>query len=80
VTKPATWSPSAQAALDRLKGKIFATTTEAGAVLRYDHRTIRKAIEAGEIPATRVGAQWRIPVSWIKEQARLGSDGSAGAA
>jgi hypothetical protein len=30
VTKPVTWSPSAQAALDRLQGKLFCTTTEAG--------------------------------------------------
>lgn len=77
MTKPVTWSPSAQAAMDRLKGKLFATTTEASAVLRYDHRTIRKAIEAGEIPAVRVGSTWRIPTAWIREQARLGGGTAA---
>jgi excisionase family DNA binding protein len=80
MTAPTTWSPSAQAALDRIKDKLFCTTTEAGAVLRYDHRTIRKAIEAGEIPAVRAGATYRIPVSWILEQPGLGADGGGRAA
>jgi excisionase family DNA binding protein len=74
MTKPVTWSPSAQSALDRIRGKLFATTTEAGAVLRYDHRTIRKGIEAGEIPAVRMGTTWRIPVEWIRRQAGLGGE------
>jgi excisionase family DNA binding protein len=77
VTKPVTWNPSAQAALDRLKGKLFATTTEAAAVLRYDHRTIRKAIEEGTIPAVRAGSTFRIPTAWIREQAQVGSDGGS---
>jgi excisionase family DNA binding protein len=72
-TAPITWSPSAEEALGRLKGKLFATTREAGAVLRYDLRTIRKAIEEGEIPAVRAGATYRIPVAWIIERAGLGS-------
>jgi excisionase family DNA binding protein len=82
MTAPVTWSPDAKAALQRLQGRLFATVTEVSAILSYDMqgRTVRKAIEAGEIPATRVGAQWRIPVAWIREQARLGTDGSAGAA
>jgi excisionase family DNA binding protein len=80
VTKPVTWSPSAQAALERLKGKLFATTTECAEVLRYDARTLRKAIEAGEIPAVRAGSTYRVPVSWIMEQARLGADGGGDAA
>jgi len=75
MTKPVTWSPSAQAALDRIRDKLFCTTTEVGAVLRYDHRTVRKAIEEGDIPAVRVGSTYRIPVSWVLEQARLGADG-----
>ena len=77
MTKPTTWSPSAQEALDRLKGKLFATTTETGLVLRYDHRTIRKAIEAGEIPAVKAGSTYRIRVAWIMEQAGLDGDAVA---
>jgi excisionase family DNA binding protein len=77
---PVTWTPSAAEALKRLQGRLFATTTEAAAILHHDPRTIRKAIDAGEIPSVRVGATRRIPVSWITEQARLDADGSAGAA
>lgn len=80
MTKPVTWNPSAQAALDRLRDKLFATTTEAGAVLRYDHRTIRKAIEAGEIPAVRVGSTWRVPTAWLLREAGVGTSGGGTAA
>jgi excisionase family DNA binding protein len=73
MTRPVTWSLSAQAALERLDGKLFATTTEAGAVLNYDPRTVRAAIEAGEIPSVRAGSTYRVPVAWIREQVRLGS-------
>jgi excisionase family DNA binding protein len=52
-------------------GRLFATVPEFAKVSGYDMRTIRKGIEAGEIPATRVGANWRIPVAWIREQAML---------
>lgn len=61
-------------------GRLFATVPEFVRVSGYDQRTVRKGIESGEIPAIRVGVTWRIPVAWIREQARLGADGSAGAA
>jgi excisionase family DNA binding protein len=73
MTAPVTWSPSAQAALDRLKDKLFATTTECAAVLRYDARTLRKAIEEGSIPAVKAGSTYRIPTAWLRQQA--GMDG-----
>ena len=73
MTKPTTWEPSSQAALERLADKLFATTTEVGAVLRYNHRTVRKAIEAGEIPAVKFGSTWRIPTEWLRRQASLGT-------
>ena len=73
MTRPTTWSPSAQEALSRLNGQLFATTTEAGAVLRYNHRTVRAAITAGQIPAVRFGSTWRIPTAWLREQAQLGA-------
>jgi excisionase family DNA binding protein len=75
-TAPVTWTPSAQAALKRLDGRIFATVTEAGAVLRYDHRTVRAAIGRGEIPAIKHGKTWRIPVAWLLKVAALGTDES----
>lgn len=76
MPEPVTWTPSAAEALKRLEGRLFATTTEAAAILRYDARTLRKAIDAGEIPCVRAGATRRIPVSWLTEQARLGASGS----
>jgi excisionase family DNA binding protein len=63
-------------------GRLFLSVPELSALLGYDRlgRTVRKGIEAGEIPATRVGATWRIPVAWIREQARLDATGGADAA
>lgn len=80
MPEPITWTPSAEEALKRLKGRLFATTTETAAILHHDPRTIRKAIDAGEIPSVRVGATHRVPVAWITEQARLGADGGGDAA
>jgi excisionase family DNA binding protein len=77
MTKPNTWYPSAETALERLRDRLFATTTECGAVLRYDHRTIRKGILSGEIPAVRVGSTFRIPTKWIREQVGLPGGGDA---
>jgi excisionase family DNA binding protein len=77
MTAPVTWTPTAQAALDRIRGRLFATTTECAAVLRYDARTLRRAIEAGEIPAVRAGSTYRVPVAWILTQAGLGGGDAA---
>jgi excisionase family DNA binding protein len=73
MSAPVTWRPSAREALDRVKTKLFASSTEAAAILGVDPRTLRFAIERGEIPATRTGNIWRVPVSWLREQARLGA-------
>ena len=77
MTAPITWTPSAREALKRLENKLFADTTEAAAILDVDPRTLRAAIERGEIPATRAGANWRVPVAWLREQARLSADDAA---
>jgi excisionase family DNA binding protein len=63
-------------------GRLFVSVPEASAILGLDRegRTVRKAIEAGEIPAVRVGPQWRIPVAWIREQARLSAAAAGGPA
>jgi excisionase family DNA binding protein len=63
--------PRSQAATAVLDGKLFADVPETAAVLRYDQRTVRRAIEAGDIPAVRAGGRWRIPTSWLREQAGL---------
>lgn len=77
---PRTWVPTAAEALKRIDGKLFATTTEAAAILGYDPRTLRKAIEAGEIPAVRGGNAYRIPTAWIREKALIASAGGGHAA
>lgn len=58
-----------ESALKRLDGKLFANLSEASRALRYDRRTIQKAIDAGEIPAVKVGSTCRIPTAWIREMA-----------
>lgn len=73
MTKPVSWSPTAAEALERLKGNLFATTTEAGAVLRCCPRTVRKAIEAGDVPAVKTGSTYRIPVAWLRDKTLAGS-------
>jgi excisionase family DNA binding protein len=50
-------------------GRLFATVPEAAAILRYDVRTVRRGIAAGEIPATKAGSTYRVPVSWLRKQA-----------
>jgi excisionase family DNA binding protein len=67
------FSPEARQVLDDLDGRIFATVPETSVVFRSDERSIRRAIAAGEIPATRTGRVWRVPVAWIREQAGLAS-------
>jgi excisionase family DNA binding protein len=74
MTAPITWTPEGTAALQRLGTRLFATTTETAAIFRYDTRTVRRAIEAGEIPAVRAGTTWRVPTAWIRAQIDLGMD------
>jgi hypothetical protein len=55
--------------LDDLDGRLFASTTEAAAILDgLDPRTLRRAIAAGEIPSRRVGNKLLVPVAWLREQ------------
>ncbi|MET9071791.1 helix-turn-helix domain-containing protein [Streptomyces sp. NPDC004232] len=55
----------------RLRGRWFATVSETAEVLHVDARTVRRAIDGGTIPATRVGQQLRVPVAWLESQAML---------
>jgi hypothetical protein len=54
---------------DDLDGRMFATATEAAAILRLDPRSVRRGVASGDIPATHVGPSIRIPVSWLRSQA-----------
>ena len=62
-----------------LDGNLFADVPETAEILRYDERTVRRAIEAGEIPAVRAGERWRVPTAWLREQAGLGGGDAASA-
>jgi excisionase family DNA binding protein len=54
-----------------LDGKLFAEVPEVAELLRNDVRTVRRAIERGEIPAVRAGQRWRVPTSWLRQAAGL---------
>ena len=41
------------------------TVAEAAELLKTSRQQIRKMIQLGELPAVKVGREWRIPVSGI---------------
>jgi excisionase family DNA binding protein len=53
----------------RLNDKWFLTVSECAGVLEVDPRTVRRAIDRGEIPAVRVGTNLRVPMAWLRERA-----------
>jgi excisionase family DNA binding protein len=57
--------------LEDLGDRLFVSVPEAATIRGCDARTIRKAAEAGEIPASRAGVKWLIPVQWLREQAGM---------
>lgn len=59
-------------ATERLNGRWFVTVTECASVLEVDSRTVRRAIDRGEVPAVRVGTQYRVPAAWLREHASPG--------
>lgn len=56
-----------------LDGRSFATVAEAAGVLRCDARTVRRMITEGEIPATKVGKSYRVPVEWLRREVAKGN-------
>lgn len=55
--------------LDDLGDRLFAYVPEVAQILRRDERTVRAAIKAGQIPATKAGQRYIVRVSWLREQA-----------
>ena len=51
------------------RGVSFVTAPECASIMSVDARTVRRAIAEGSIPATKVRGHYRIPVSWIRQQA-----------
>jgi hypothetical protein len=60
-----------EAALKALEkaGKLWISPAKAAAVMERDVRTIYGALERGEIPNTKVGQRYQIPVAWLRRQA-----------
>lgn len=63
---------------DQLASQLFADVPEVAALLRIDQRTVRRSIEAGDIPAIRTGQRWRVPTSWLRQQAGIATPETAG--
>jgi excisionase family DNA binding protein len=54
---------------DDLGNRLFAYVPEVAQILGRDERTVRAAIRAGQIPATKAGRGYIVRVSWLREQA-----------
>jgi excisionase family DNA binding protein len=58
---------------DRKQPAAFLTTEDVLAYLRVTHRTIYRLARSGELPAVRIGRQWRFRRTdldaWIDRQA-----------
>jgi excisionase family DNA binding protein len=59
-----------------LDGQLFADVPEVADVLRIDQRTVRRSIEAGDIPAIRTGQRYRIPTAWLRKAAGAETSGA----
>jgi excisionase family DNA binding protein len=51
------------------RGDLFCFPADVAAVLGRNLKTIYPALERGEIPHTRVGQRYSIPVAWLRRQA-----------
>mgnify|MGYP000897902577 CR=1 FL=1 len=51
------------------------TVLEAAKLLKIDRKTLYKFIKSGDIPAIRIGTQWRIPVEELDIKIRNSQKG-----
>lgn len=56
--------------------RLFVSVAEAADILETDPRTVRRALQEGQIPGFKVGTFWKIPAAWLRERAGIG-DGDA---
>ena len=54
----------------------FITPEEAASYLRLDRTTVYRLIDSGEIPARRIGRQWRIPKAELDSMLETTKDAS----
>jgi hypothetical protein len=50
------------------RGDLFCPPADVAAVLGRNPKTIYPALERGEIPYTRIGQRYSIPVAWLRRQ------------
>lgn len=50
-----------------MSDKLLVGVPEAAKMCGIDAKTLRKKIEAGEVPAERFGRHIKIPVWWLRE-------------
>lgn len=49
-----------------LKKVAFLSIPSAARLLGIDHRTLRKAITAGEVPTQKIGSRSLVPTTWLR--------------
>lgn len=50
---------------------LFVTAQTYGEFLGLSHPTVCKMCREGEVPAVRVGKQWRIPIEYVRKQTEV---------
>ena len=50
-----------------ITGRMFITVAEFAELYRADVRSVRRGIDAGQIPSVRIGRSTRIPVPKVRE-------------
>jgi excisionase family DNA binding protein len=58
--------------LAALAGEDTATVRETAATLRVSRKTVLRRIAKGEIPASKIGQQYRIPARWLRARVQSG--------
>jgi excisionase family DNA binding protein len=48
--------------------KALLGVPEVARITGLDEKSVRKAVEAQQIPALRIGRVWRVPRWWVDEQ------------
>lgn len=56
---------------EAIRGKLFLTVPEVSEYTRVDQRTVRRAVEDGQVPAVRIGNMIRIPTTAFLQMAEI---------
>jgi excisionase family DNA binding protein len=61
---------------EAIRGKLFMTAPEVAELFRVDQRTLRRAIEDGQLDAVRIGNTTRIPTAALLRLAAIEPKGA----